>query len=64
RRGLRQRSADARRPEHPAVRRRLAQALADIPGDTASRALEALVRDEDRAVALTATYVRSLRERA
>ncbi|MFH8421554.1 HEAT repeat domain-containing protein [Streptomyces sp. NPDC018038] len=50
--------------DDPAVRRRLAQALADIPGDTASRALEALVRDEDRAVALTATYVRSLRERA
>ncbi|MFF9064280.1 HEAT repeat domain-containing protein [Streptomyces sp. NPDC014891] len=47
----------------PAVRRRLAQALADIPGDAASGALEALVHDEDRAVALTATYVRSLRER-
>ncbi|MFF0274061.1 HEAT repeat domain-containing protein [Streptomyces sp. NPDC004330] len=50
--------------DDPAVRRRLAQALADIPGDTASRALESLARDEDRAVALTATYVRSLRERA
>ncbi|MFG3492342.1 HEAT repeat domain-containing protein [Streptomyces sp. NPDC047972] len=50
--------------DDPAVRRRLAQALADIPGHTASRALESLARDEDRAVALTATYVRSLRERA
>lgn len=44
-----------------ATRHRLAQALADIPGDTASRALEDLSRDEDRAVALTATYVLELR---
>ncbi|MGW4501411.1 MerR family transcriptional regulator [Micromonospora sp. NPDC004336] len=43
------------------ARRRLTQALADIPGDTASRALAELSRDEDRAVALTATYVRTLR---
>ncbi|MFF8377874.1 HEAT repeat domain-containing protein [Streptomyces sp. NPDC015661] len=43
-------------------RRRLAQALADIPGDAASRALTELSRDEDRAVALTATYVLGVRE--
>ncbi|MEV6307636.1 MerR family transcriptional regulator [Streptomyces sp. NPDC051840] len=46
----------------PAVRRRLAQALAEIPGDTASRALADLAEDEDRAVALTAAYVLTLRE--
>lgn len=46
----------------PAVRRRVAQALADIPGDTASRALDELSRDEDRAVALTAAYILTLRE--
>lgn len=45
----------------PAARRRLAQALADIPGATASRALEVLSRDEDRAVAGIAAYVRELR---
>ncbi|MDX2560789.1 MerR family transcriptional regulator [Streptomyces sp. TX20-6-3] len=44
------------------ARRRLTQALADIPGNTASRALETLSHDEDRAVALTATYVLTLRE--
>ncbi|TDB73415.1 MerR family transcriptional regulator [Micromonospora sp. KC721] len=44
-----------------AVRRRLAQALAGIPGITASRALAALSHDEDRAVALTATYIRGIR---
>ncbi|CCK32755.1 MerR family transcriptional regulator [Streptomyces davaonensis JCM 4913] len=44
-----------------AVRRRLAQALADIPGATASRALAELSDDEDRAVALTATYILTLR---
>lgn len=43
------------------VRRRLAQALADIPGATASRALTELSQDEDRGVALTATYVLKLR---
>ncbi|MBW8482701.1 MerR family DNA-binding transcriptional regulator [Actinomadura parmotrematis] len=47
--------------EAPA-RRRLAQALADIPGATASRALADLTHDEDRAVALTATYVLKLRD--
>ncbi|MFD9033241.1 HEAT repeat domain-containing protein [Streptomyces sp. NPDC059567] len=44
------------------ARRRLAQALADIPGVTASRALEDLSQDEDRAVALTAAYILTLRE--
>ncbi|GAA3472809.1 HEAT repeat domain-containing protein [Nonomuraea roseola] len=43
------------------ARRRLTQALADIPGPTASRALADLARDEDRAVALTATYILKLR---
>ncbi|GGR51363.1 transcriptional regulator [Streptomyces cinereoruber] len=43
------------------ARRRLTQALADIPGPTASRALEALSHDEDPAVALTARYVLELR---
>ncbi len=46
----------------PSARRRLAQALADIPGATASRALTDLSRDEDRAVALTAAYVLTLRD--
>ena len=44
-----------------AARRRLAQALADIPGGTASGALAALAGDEDRGVALTAAYVLQLR---
>ncbi|MFJ9821513.1 HEAT repeat domain-containing protein [Streptomyces sp. NPDC101151] len=43
------------------ARRRLAQALADIPGMTTSRALVDLSHDEDRGVALTATYVLKLR---
>ncbi|MEU9733095.1 HEAT repeat domain-containing protein [Streptomyces sp. NPDC048002] len=46
----------------PAARRRLTQALADIPGPAASRALDGLTHDEDRVVALTATYVLGLRE--
>ncbi|WP_329034168.1 MerR family DNA-binding transcriptional regulator [Streptomyces sp. NBC_00178] len=45
-----------------AARRRLAQALADVPGDTASAALERLTHDDDRAVSLTAAYVLRLRE--
>ncbi|WP_116072539.1 HEAT repeat domain-containing protein [Asanoa ferruginea] len=45
----------------PAARQRLTQALADIPGSTASGALEELAHDADRAVALTATYIRQLR---
>ena len=48
----------------PAARRRLAQALADIPGTTASRALADLAQDEDRAVALTAAYILQLRSGA
>ncbi|MEU3693380.1 HEAT repeat domain-containing protein [Streptomyces narbonensis] len=44
------------------ARRRLAQALADIPGTTAARALAELARDEDRSVALTAAYIVELRE--
>ncbi|MEU6439522.1 MerR family transcriptional regulator [Streptomyces sp. NPDC047046] len=40
----------------PAVRRRIAQALADMPGDSSTRVLVALTRDEDRGVALTAAY--------
>lgn len=44
------------------ARGRLTQALADIPGATASRALVELSHDEDRAVALTATYLLQLRD--
>ncbi|MER7576033.1 MerR family transcriptional regulator [Streptomyces sp. NPDC126514] len=44
------------------ARRRLAQALADIPGTTATRALAQLSDDEDRAVALTAAYILKLRD--
>ncbi|MEU4511229.1 HEAT repeat domain-containing protein [Nonomuraea wenchangensis] len=47
--------------ESPA-RRRLTQALADIPGTTASRALADLSQDDDRAVALTAAYILGIRE--
>jgi hypothetical protein len=43
------------------ARRRLAQALTDVPGVTASRALADLSRDPDRGVALTAAYVLQLR---
>ncbi|MFD7491051.1 HEAT repeat domain-containing protein [Streptomyces sp. NPDC059832] len=46
----------------PSARRRLTQALADIPGTTALRALADLSHDEDRAVALTATYILGLRD--
>ncbi|RIV39195.1 HEAT repeat domain-containing protein [Micromonospora radicis] len=44
-----------------AARRRLAQALADIPGNAATRVLAELSRDQDRPVALTAQYVLTLR---
>jgi DNA-binding transcriptional MerR regulator len=44
------------------ARRRLTQALADIPGSTASRALADLSHDEDRAVALTAAYILGIRD--
>ncbi|MFC4911697.1 MerR family transcriptional regulator [Actinomadura gamaensis] len=52
----------ARATLDPSARRRLTEALADIPGDTTSRALADLARDEDRAVALTATYILRLRD--
>lgn len=52
----------ARGAVDPSARRRLAQALADIPGITASRALAALSHDEDRAVAFTAAYILKLRD--
>ncbi|MFJ3089218.1 HEAT repeat domain-containing protein [Streptomyces sp. NPDC086838] len=44
-----------------AARRRLTQALADIPGPTASRALAELARDGDRGVSVTAVYLLGLR---
>ncbi|MFH9006691.1 HEAT repeat domain-containing protein [Streptomyces afghaniensis] len=44
------------------ARRRLTQALADIPGSTASRALAELSHDGDRAVALTAAYILGIRD--
>ncbi|MEU7152421.1 MerR family transcriptional regulator [Streptomyces sp. NPDC045456] len=44
------------------ARGRLTQALADIPGTAASRALGELSHDEDRAVALTAAYLLQLRD--
>jgi Mg/Co/Ni transporter MgtE len=44
------------------ARGRLTQALADIPGTTAAQALTRLSHDEDRAVALTATYLLRLRD--
>lgn len=47
---------------HQPARGRLTQALAGIPGTTASRALAELSDDEDRAVALTATYLLRLRD--
>ncbi|QNP67258.1 HEAT repeat domain-containing protein [Streptomyces genisteinicus] len=46
------------------ARRRLAQALADIPGPVAADALAELARDEDRGVALTAAYVLRRRDHA
>ncbi|MGW5863763.1 MerR family transcriptional regulator [Streptomyces sp. NPDC055239] len=44
------------------ARGRLTQALAGVPGERTSRALVELTHDEDRAVALTATYLLRLRE--
>ncbi|MGW6023478.1 MerR family transcriptional regulator [Streptomyces sp. NPDC055099] len=44
------------------ARGRLTQAMAGIPGPTTSRALVELADDEDRAVAVTATYLLRLRE--
>ncbi|WP_433548488.1 MerR family transcriptional regulator [Streptomyces sp. CA-294286] len=50
------------RATEASARGRLTQALADVPGPTASRALAELSNDEDRAVALTATYLLRLRD--
>ncbi|MFF3668505.1 HEAT repeat domain-containing protein [Microtetraspora malaysiensis] len=50
-----------RRTVESSARRQLTQALADIPGTTTSRALADLSHDDDRAVALTATYILKLR---
>ncbi len=47
-----------------AARRRLTQALAGVPGPLTSAALADLVHDEDRAVALTARYLLTLRDGA
>ncbi|WP_329239322.1 HEAT repeat domain-containing protein [Actinoallomurus sp. NBC_01490] len=52
----------ARGADAPSVRRRLTEALADIPGITPSRALADLSHDEDRAVALTAISILRLRD--
>lgn len=46
----------------PAARRRIVQALADVPGATAERSLTQLAEDDDRTVALTAAHV--LRQRS
>ncbi|OPC77400.1 MerR family transcriptional regulator [Embleya scabrispora] len=51
----------AQAPVGSSARRRLTQALADIPGSTSSRALAELSRDQDRVVASTARYVLELR---
>ncbi|GGU49503.1 MerR family transcriptional regulator [Streptomyces daghestanicus] len=53
--GLTDRLADG--TAGPAVRRRLTQALADVPGPTATRALTELANDGDRGVALTAGHL-------
>ncbi|MET9067516.1 MerR family transcriptional regulator [Streptosporangium sandarakinum] len=52
----------ARGAVEPSARPRLTQALADIPGAVASRALADLSHDDDRVVALTATYVLGMRD--
>ncbi|MEU2227998.1 MerR family transcriptional regulator [Streptomyces sp. NPDC018347] len=52
----------AHRATGSSARRRLTQALADIPGATTSRALADLSQDEDLAVALTARYLLTLRD--
>ncbi|MFD9262608.1 hypothetical protein ACFVZQ_29650, partial [Streptomyces sp. NPDC059538] len=49
-------------PDDLPARRRLTQALADVPGVTAACALAELAHDEDPAVALTAAYLLTLRE--
>jgi DNA-binding transcriptional MerR regulator len=52
----------AERAVASSARLRLTQALADIPGSTASRALADLSHDADRTVALTATYILGIRD--
>ena len=46
----------------PSARRRVTQALAEIPGPAATDTLKSLTGDGDRAVALTARYVLELRK--
>ncbi len=47
----------------PAVRLRVAQALAEVPGADAAGVLADLMRDPDRAVSLTATAISRMRDR-
>ncbi|WP_040795588.1 MerR family transcriptional regulator [Nocardia higoensis] len=49
--------------EAPAVRLRLTQALAEIPGPAARRVLDALTHDGDREIAATATAILTHRDR-
>ncbi|MFI8567941.1 HEAT repeat domain-containing protein [Rhodococcus sp. NPDC078407] len=49
-------------PREASVRLRVTQALASIPGTAATQALRTLALDEDRSVALTATYLLDRRE--
>ena len=49
-------------PREASVRLRVTQALASIPGTAATQALRILAQDEDRSVALTATYLLDRRE--
>ncbi|WP_435858734.1 HEAT repeat domain-containing protein [Streptomyces varsoviensis] len=50
-------AAEQTAADSAAARRRLAQALADIPGASAANVLAELAHDDDRVVALTATYI-------
>ncbi|MEV7729984.1 HEAT repeat domain-containing protein [Streptomyces sp. NPDC087917] len=49
-------------PVESPARRRLTQALAEVPGPAAARALADLAHDEDRVVARTAAYVLGMRD--
>ncbi|MBM7246264.1 MerR family transcriptional regulator [Rhodococcus fascians] len=51
-------------PREIPARLRVTQALASIPGQAAAQALRELTQDEDRSIALTATYLLDRRERA
>ena len=53
----------AAHPAEPAVRLRVTQALAELPGDGAAAVLTDLMHDPDRAVALTATAISKMRDR-